>query len=116
MNAEEIPYIIVFNLIYTPFKSLRITRDLSQYRTVAEPRECRRVRNKLPDHKNRMISVAMLAHEDEDQLPATLEKAQKVADELIVVDSYSEDATAEIAADYDAEVYQTEWIRYADTW
>lgn len=58
----------------------------------------------------------MLAHEDENQLPTTLDQAQKVADELIVVDSYSEDATAEIAADYGAKVYQTEWRGFADTW
>lgn len=63
-----------------------------------------------------MISVAILAHEDEKQLPDTLSQARKVADELIVVDSYSEDATPEIAADYGAEVYQTDWMGYADTW
>lgn len=66
--------------------------------------------------ENRMISVAMLAHEDEEQLPETLEQARKVADELIVVDSYSEDATADIAEEYGAEVYQTEWRGFADTW
>lgn len=66
--------------------------------------------------EDRMISVAMLAHEDEEQLPETLEQARKVADELIVVDSYSEDATADIAEEYGADVYQTEWMGFADTW
>ena len=63
-----------------------------------------------------MLSVVMLAHEDEDQLPETLDKATKVADELIVVDSYSEDSTADIAEEYGAEVHQVEWQGYAETW
>lgn len=63
-----------------------------------------------------MISVVMLAYEEEEQLPETLEQVQRFADEIIVVDSHSEDRTPEVAKSYGAEVYQRDWQGYADAW
>lgn len=63
-----------------------------------------------------MISVVLLAYEEADALPETLRKAGSVADEIIVVDSYSEDRTAEVATEHGATVYQRDWQGYADAW
>lgn len=58
----------------------------------------------------------MIAYEEEEQLPETLEQVTKFADEIVVVDSYSEDRTAQIAEKYGASVYQREWKGYTEAW
>jgi len=63
-----------------------------------------------------MISVVMLAYEEEDVIRRSLQKATELADEIHVVDSYSDDATAEIAESHGATVHQREWQGYADAW
>ena len=55
------------------------------------------------------LSVYIVTLNEEERLPRTLEAAQKVADELIVVDSGSTDKTCEIAQSYGAKVIFHKW-------
>ena len=60
------------------------------------------------------LSVYIVTLNEEERLPRTLEAAQKVADELIVVDSGSTDKTCEIAQSYGAKVIFHKWHTYSD--
>ncbi len=51
-----------------------------------------------------MLSVAILTHNSQDTLPATLESVS-FADEIVVVDDRSTDATVQVAKKYKAEVF-----------
>lgn len=55
------------------------------------------------------LSVYIVTLNEEERLPRTLEAAQKVADEIIVVDSGSTDKTCEIAESYGARVIFHKW-------
>ncbi|MBR5130489.1 MAG: glycosyltransferase family 2 protein [Alphaproteobacteria bacterium] len=55
------------------------------------------------------LSVYIVTLNEEERLPRTLEAAQKVADEIIVVDSGSTDRTCEIAESYGAKVMFHQW-------
>lgn len=57
-----------------------------------------------------LLSVAMIVKNEENMLPGCLESVKNVADEIIVVDTGSTDATVEIANDYGAKVYNFEWV------
>ena len=63
-----------------------------------------------------MISAVILAYNEEGTIERSLERISSDVGEIIVVDSYSSDATASIAASYGAEVHQHEWKGYADAW
>ncbi|MCI8649979.1 MAG: glycosyltransferase [Anaerotruncus sp.] len=56
------------------------------------------------------ISLCMIVKNEEDVLARCLDSVQKLADEMIIVDTGSEDATQEIARRYTDQVYQFEWI------
>jgi glycosyltransferase involved in cell wall biosynthesis len=55
------------------------------------------------------ISVCMIAKNEEENIKNSLECARKFADEIIVVDTGSEDATPEIARSMGAKVYFFPW-------
>ena len=55
------------------------------------------------------LSVYIVTLNEEERLPRTLKAAQKVADEIIVVDSGSTDKTCEIAESYGAKVIFHQW-------
>jgi glycosyltransferase involved in cell wall biosynthesis len=55
------------------------------------------------------ISVCMIARNEEENIKNSLECARKFADEIIVVDTGSEDATPEIARSMGAKVYFFPW-------
>ncbi len=55
------------------------------------------------------ISVCMIAKNEEKNIKNSLECARKFADEIIVVDTGSEDATPEIARSMGAKVYFFPW-------
>jgi len=57
------------------------------------------------------ISVVVLARNEEKNIGPCLETLQW-ADELVVLDSFSDDATVEIAQDMGAEVYQRRFVDY----
>ena len=60
-----------------------------------------------------MLSVAIITSNEERNLPRTLASLAGVADEVVVVDSGSTDATVEIARAAGAQVYGEEWKGYA---
>lgn len=61
--------------------------------------------------KNDKISVCIIAGNEECGIRRCLDSV-KWADEIIVVDSFSRDMTAEIAREYTNRVYQHRWLGY----
>ena len=55
------------------------------------------------------ISLCMIARDEEENLPLSLESARGLADEMIVVDTGSEDRTAELARRQGARVVVFPW-------
>ncbi|HEY0796061.1 MAG TPA: glycosyltransferase family 2 protein [Acidisarcina sp.] len=59
-------------------------------------------------------SVIVLTYNSSGSLPATLQKAREVSDDIFVVDSFSRDGTVKIAEDAGATVLQHEFKNYGD--
>lgn len=55
------------------------------------------------------LSVCMIVKNEEENLPRCLEHVRKFADEIIIVDTGSEDSTRTIAENYGANVYTYFW-------
>ncbi len=55
------------------------------------------------------LSVGIITFNEEKILGQTLESVKSIADEIVVVDSFSTDKTVEIAGGYDAKVFNEEW-------
>lgn len=55
------------------------------------------------------ISLCMIVKNEERVLDRCLESVQEIADEIIIVDTGSEDRTKEIAEKYHARVFEQEW-------
>ena len=55
------------------------------------------------------VSACMIVKNEEEQLPRALESIKDICDEIIVVDTGSEDRTVEIAESYGAKIYHHEW-------
>ena len=60
------------------------------------------------------ISLFIIVKNEADKLKACIESAKDIVSEIIVVDSYSSDNTAEVAKECGAKVYQHEFIGFAD--
>jgi glycosyltransferase involved in cell wall biosynthesis len=60
------------------------------------------------------ISAVIITYNEEKRLEAALKSIQKIASEIVVVDSFSMDDTVKVAKKYDAKVYKREWTNYAD--
>ena len=56
------------------------------------------------------LSVCMIVRDEEEMLGESLESVSGVADQLVVVDTGSTDATVEIARSHGAEVHHFQWI------
>ncbi len=56
------------------------------------------------------LTLSMIVKNEEKHLKECLESVKNVVDEIIIVDTGSTDATAEIAKSYGAAVYNFEWI------
>lgn len=56
------------------------------------------------------LSLCLIVKDEADSLPRCLQTFRPVADQIVVVDTGSTDATREIAADLGAEVHHFEWI------
>lgn len=59
------------------------------------------------------ISAIILTRNEEDYIAECIESIKPIVQRIIVVDSYSEDKTVEIAQAEGAEVYQHEFMNYA---
>lgn len=59
------------------------------------------------------FSVIIITKNEEKNIKECLESV-KWADEIIIVDAFSEDKTIEIAKNYTDKIYQKEWIGFAD--
>lgn len=60
----------------------------------------------------RKLSVVIITLNEEDRLEDALKSCIGVADEIVVVDSYSTDKTCEIAERYGAEIYKNKFVDY----
>lgn len=60
------------------------------------------------------ISATVITLNEQRHIRQCLESLQGIADEMIVVDSGSQDATLEIAAQLGAKTFVREWTNYAD--
>jgi len=65
-----------------------------------------------PRSQGMKISAVIITFNEEDRLPDALASLRGVADEIVVVDSYSTDQTAEIARQARAAVYQNRFEDY----
>jgi glycosyltransferase involved in cell wall biosynthesis len=61
------------------------------------------------DDKKAKVSLCMIVKDEERYLPACLESVQSLVDEIIVIDTGSNDRTVEIAEKYGARVFHTPW-------
>lgn len=55
------------------------------------------------------LSVAIITYNEEKKIEKTLKALKDIADEIIIVDSFSEDKTKEIALLYGAKFYEEAW-------
>lgn len=56
------------------------------------------------------ISLCMIVKNEEDNLAACLNSVHGIADQIVIVDTGSDDGTKKIASAFGAEVYDFEWI------
>ena len=61
------------------------------------------------------LSVVIITYNEAANIGRCLEAAQNVADEIVVVDSYSTDATEDICSQFNAKFIQRHWEGYAAT-
>jgi glycosyltransferase involved in cell wall biosynthesis len=59
-----------------------------------------------------LISVFIIAKNEADRIAKTIKSVQNIADEIVVIDSYSSDQTCEIAKSLGAKVLQNFWQGY----
>ena len=60
----------------------------------------------------RKLSAVLITHNEEEKIEAGLESLRDLCEEIVVVDSYSSDATVELCRRYTDRVYQEEWRGY----
>jgi len=61
------------------------------------------------------ISLVIISYNEERDITRCIESAKDVADEIIVIDSFSTDKTKEICEAYNVRFYQREWEGYSKT-
>jgi glycosyltransferase involved in cell wall biosynthesis len=64
---------------------------------------------------NNQISIVIIAKNEEHIIGKTLAQAVKISDDVILIDSGSEDNTVKIANDYGVKVYSVPWNGYGPT-
>jgi glycosyltransferase involved in cell wall biosynthesis len=65
----------------------------------------------MPSDRPRLTAL-IIARDEERDLPACLESLKGLADEIVLVDSHSQDRTREIAAAAGARVFERDWPGY----
>ena len=58
------------------------------------------------------LSVFIVAKNEEERIGYTLDSVKDIADEIIVIDSGSEDKTLDIAKKFGAQTYYKKWEGY----
>lgn len=58
------------------------------------------------------LSVGIITYNEEERLGRTLNSVKDIADEIIIVDSYSTDATEDIALKYNCKFIKQKWLGY----
>lgn len=61
-----------------------------------------------------MLSVGIITYNEELRLGRTLESIKEIADEIVIVDSFSNDKTLDIAKEYGAIIIQRNWTGYGE--
>ncbi|MCK6622190.1 MAG: glycosyltransferase family 2 protein [Calditrichaceae bacterium] len=61
------------------------------------------------------ISVVIITYNEEKNIERCLRSVQNVADEIVVVDSFSTDHTREICEKFGAKIFQRKWQGYSHT-
>ena len=64
-------------------------------------------------NKTSSLTAIVLTYNESMHLNRCLSSLQKVCSEIVVVDSFSTDATQEIAERYGARFYENKWVNYA---
>lgn len=59
------------------------------------------------------ITIIILTRNEEKHLARCLERISPIAARILIIDSFSTDATLEIAARFGAEIHQNIWVNYA---
>ncbi|UCE71011.1 MAG: glycosyltransferase family 2 protein [Nitrospiraceae bacterium] len=61
------------------------------------------------------LSVVIITKNEERNIARCLDSVKDIADEIIILDSCSEDGTKEICAAYDVKFQEKEWLGYAES-
>lgn len=61
------------------------------------------------------ISAVIITLNEERNIERCILSLQDIADEIIVIDSFSNDKTQEICKNFDVKFFQTKWLGYSDT-
>jgi len=64
------------------------------------------------NHREALLSVIVITKNEADRIRACLESVHRWADEIVVLDSGSDDNTVDIAKHYTAHVFVTDWPGY----
>jgi glycosyltransferase involved in cell wall biosynthesis len=83
--------------------SLKKKKDLKQLLKIAEQRKYPKV------NPSQRLSLCLITKNEEKNIARCLESVQGVVDEIIVLDTGSTDKTVEIAKNYDAKIFYSEW-------
>lgn len=59
------------------------------------------------------LSVVIITYNEEKNIKRCLESVQYIADEIIVLDSFSTDKTEKICKEFDVKFYQISWLGYS---
>lgn len=61
------------------------------------------------------LSVVIITYNEEKNIERCLRSVRNVADEIVIVDSFSSDRTAEICKKYGTKIYERKWQGYSHT-
>src|SRR4051794_32743816 len=62
-----------------------------------------------PTMERPLVSLAMIVRNEERTLPRCLDSVREHVDEIVIVDTGSNDRTAAVAAEYGVQWYSVEW-------
>ena len=107
-KENHLPYLNLVNL-YINTKEYEQAKKILQkgMKSCSQIQELRLLEKSLAERPS--ISACMIVKNEEELLPDCLESIRDWVDEIIVVDTGSEDKTVEIAKSYGAKIYHQKW-------